>query len=439
MVKELFLYLSLVSVLHPAAWTKIEPADTILPPGRYGHSSCYLPDQNGIFIYAGCDGSKAYLGDAWIFYLDSLVWRNATPPTQNPRPRNFPAVCYMASMGKIFMFGGREGDDPPVPYNDTWYYDLAVMAWESVAVGVSPRPRNSPGCAYDPLGNRVVIFGGWSPSYAWYPFLDDLWLFYPDSESWDSVPKTTPWPRGRATGTLVYDPLEHRMILFGGIYFDTVSQQYKLLRDSWALDLATLAWDSLEVTNLQFVPPYYDHGAVFDAPRNRMLVYGGGASQSDEVWSLDMVEMNWQKVPTPGPTPGEWRMAPWVADTACKFAYLFSGQPTNPPPQDLWTFDMSITGISENTPDKPGLSLSVSPNPAKGQVRISLSEEGAYSLRLYDAAGRMVRELGQEQKGGQPERVTLTSFVWVPDVPSGIYFLRLEAGGKALTEKLVIK
>lgn len=213
-------------------WTEITPADTVLPPGRYGHSSCYLPEHNGIFIYAGCDGSKAYLGDAWIFYLDSLVWREATPPWQSPRPRNFPAVCYMNSVGKVFMFGGREGDDPPVPYNDTWYYDPAVIAWESVTVDPAPRPRNSPGCAYDPLGNCVVIFGGWSPSYGWYPFLGDLWLFYPDSEMWDSIPKTTPWPRQRATGTLVYDPLEHRMILFGGIYFDIASQQYKLLRDS---------------------------------------------------------------------------------------------------------------------------------------------------------------------------------------------------------------
>lgn len=164
----------------------------------------------------------------------------------------------------------------------------------------------------------------------------------------------------------------------------------------------------------------------------------GGASQSNEVWRLDMAELTWQKVPTPGPTPGgQWRMAPGVADTACKFAYLFSGEPNNLP-RDLWAFDMSTTGLSEDGQDRPGLFLSVSPNPAKGQVKIifTLPDEEPYSLRLYDAAGRIVRVIDDspERKGpGLPGGIS-----WSPDVPRGVYFLRLEAGGRVLTEKLVV-
>ncbi|MEO0145693.1 MAG: T9SS type A sorting domain-containing protein [candidate division WOR-3 bacterium] len=95
------------------------------------------------------------------------------------------------------------------------------------------------------------------------------------------------------------------------------------------------------------------------------------------------------------------------------------------------------TGIAEG-PKSLGFSLSVSPNPAKGKVKISFTvPDGVpYSLKLYDPAGRMV---GVIHEGPGREGPGLTGEIhWEPDLRPGVYFLRLEAGGRSLTEKMMV-
>ncbi|MEO0180716.1 MAG: kelch repeat-containing protein [candidate division WOR-3 bacterium] len=447
--------LSGIASLSAYGWTRINPANPLAPHFRYGHGSCYLPAQNALFIFGGVymqDPIYISLGDAWLFYLDSLVWREID--SSGPSPRNFPAVCYLDSLDRVFVFGGLEGCNSGSPYNDTWLWDPQTMAWESLQVDRKPRPRNSPACAYDPIRNRVLIFGGWSPpqgrsepflecprnfyasAHAQVPFdtsefLEDLWVFYPDSNKWDSIPKTGPWPHRRATGSFVYDPYAGRLLLFGGCYLDW-GGDIRGLRDAWALDLATLAWDSLETAG--FVPERFDHSAVFDLPRNRMMVYGG-LEPRDTVYALDMGNLSWYRLNTPPPTPGEYRIAPLVPDTGFIRAYLFSGFNSN----DLWALDLSTPGVSEKYGEPAGLLLLVSPNPAKGPVKISFSvPDGVpYSLKLYDPAGRMV---GVIQEGPGREGPGLTGeILWEPYLRPGVYFLRLEAGGRSLTEKMVVR
>ena len=80
-----------------------------------------------------------------------------------------------------------------------------------------------------------------------------------------------------------------------------------------------------------------------------------------------------------------------------------------------------------------------SPNPAMGQAKMNftLQEDGPCSLNLYDPAGRMVGVIADvpmcEDPGAQGE------IFWEPDLRSGVYSLRLEAGGLAVTRRLVIQ
>jgi hypothetical protein len=79
--------------------------------------------------------------------------------------------------------------------------------------------------------------------------------------------------------------------------------------------------------------------------------------------------------------------------------------------------------------------LGTYPNPARQQatVRYALPEAQETTIRLYDVLGRQVRTVFSEQKEGRH-----TQRLDVRDLPSGVYFLRLRAGGTVKTQKLTI-
>jgi hypothetical protein len=79
--------------------------------------------------------------------------------------------------------------------------------------------------------------------------------------------------------------------------------------------------------------------------------------------------------------------------------------------------------------------LGTSPNPAqqRATVRYALPEKQKASLRLYDILGRQVQTVVSGTQAGRHER-TLD----VGALPSGVYFLRLRAGGETRTQKLTI-
>jgi hypothetical protein len=79
--------------------------------------------------------------------------------------------------------------------------------------------------------------------------------------------------------------------------------------------------------------------------------------------------------------------------------------------------------------------LGTYPNPAHQQVtvRYALPEQQAVTIRLYDVLGRQVRTLVRETQDGRHERR-----LDVDGLPSGVYFLRLQAEGETRTQKLTI-
>ncbi len=99
------------------------------------------------------------------------------------------------------------------------------------------------------------------------------------------------------------------------------------------------------------------------------------------------------------------------------------------------------TAVSEDMPTPAGLALQNMPNPFSGQTHIAfqLPGSGPASIRIYDAAGRLVRAMRYErmQKGHN----TVTWDGRDEDgrsVPSGIYFCRLEALGMTQTRKMIV-
>ena len=79
--------------------------------------------------------------------------------------------------------------------------------------------------------------------------------------------------------------------------------------------------------------------------------------------------------------------------------------------------------------------LGTHPNPAQSRatVRFAVPETRAVTLRLYDVMGREVRTLARGPQEGRTEMQ-----VGLSGLPSGIYFLRLQAGGTTKTQKMTV-
>jgi hypothetical protein len=98
----------------------------------------------------------------------------------------------------------------------------------------------------------------------------------PNGPTWQQIP-TTGVP-GRWGQVAVYDARRDRMVIFGGDGLDRETEAQTngttaQRNDLWALDLATLGWHELAATN---VPgPRTDLAGVLDTTNDRLVIVGG--------------------------------------------------------------------------------------------------------------------------------------------------------------------
>jgi hypothetical protein len=97
------------------------------------------------------------------------------------------------------------------------------------------------------------------------------------------------------------------------------------------------------------------------------------------------------------------------------------------------------TGVHDTTPGFTFASPSPNPASALAILRFDLPNETSVRLNIYDVAGRRVRELdsGRETAGEHAVAWDLRDGEG-HGVASGLYFARLEAGGRAVTRKIMM-
>ena len=105
---------------------------------------------------------------------------------------------------------------------------------------------------------------------------------------------------------------------------------------------------------------------------------------------------------------------------------------------DMGAFEYGFSAVdSESNKFPTGFNLFPAyPNPFNSTTKITycLPVASLMSLRLYDLSGREVRTLfdGRQQPGVHTSNLTGVA------LPSGLYFIRLETPGEALTQKVIL-
>ncbi len=254
--------------------------------GGFFHSS---PPLNGTFVLTDANG----LGGTPTWSLLPAVGATCSPFGQagsctgaNDRLQN--SSVYDPISGRMISFGGH------IAFFFTAMNDTRVLTnanglggsptWQTLAAsGSPPAVRATHTSVYDEGSNRMIVFGGWDTKYP-SPnlFYNDLRILdnangVSGSPTW--LPVTAPGgPSPRGSHSAVYDPINNRMIVYGG-RLDPSSGPSVFFDDVWELSDAngltgTPSWTPLAPSGTG-PGPVAGHGAVFDAQSQRMIVFAG--------------------------------------------------------------------------------------------------------------------------------------------------------------------
>jgi len=139
----------------------------------------------------------------------------------------------------------------------------------------SPMPAAGEDCAmiYDPVLHRIVLFGGKNNANQ---NLNEVWTLELEKNLWQKIAIAGESPPASEDHAVIYDPASHRMILHGGEDGFTTNKL-------WALDLTTMLWRNM--TPQSEAPAREDHTAIFDSFNKRLVIFGGQNNDGQSVAS----------------------------------------------------------------------------------------------------------------------------------------------------------
>ncbi|HKS22451.1 MAG TPA: kelch repeat-containing protein [Thermoanaerobaculia bacterium] len=316
------LFLSLATLFVASA------ALATTPSARFDARMVYVPVTTHTILFGGStatdtSGTKlSYeFNDTWDW--NGTIWTQLFP-IHVPTGRYGHVMVWDSARNRIVMFGGRTGNGK-TDLNDTWIYKDGD--WKQLSPPNSPTPRVLSGAAYDPLRDRVVLFGGAtiSADNKTVTTLHDTWEF--DGTTWRQV---------IADGPAVDKPLlawdaARANILMLGVDTNIATHQY-------TYDPSVPAWKEKTGTRL---PSCVNEGGLVGQDTNGTVFFTGGAcagvsniEQSEEwdgnQWNPVTVKLN----------VGRVFGAAMTFDLARQQVLLFGGNPVlgGAPRNEMWTY-----------------------------------------------------------------------------------------------------
>jgi hypothetical protein len=377
------------------------------PSARCGHAAVYDPVRNRMLVIGGENGTQ--LNDVWECSPPATGTWSQLSPLGNPMPPRLQAAAvYDPVRDRVIVIGGDGGE----LLNDAGVLTLSgEPTWgELHPTGTPPTPRRSHTAIYDPVGDRVIVYGGFDE---YYHRRGDVWALNLGTEpSWQQLVSKTPPPLGRSGHVAVYDPEGRRMIMYGGF---TGSGQYS--SEVWAL--------GFDVTT----PVAVSLASVDVASNLVRLTWSseGAANLKASVQRSDAGSDEWVEIGTPTVSGADklvFEDRTVVAGARYGYRLLLPDGAMDP----TWV----------TVPVPAILSLAgASPNPSESgvAVRFSLPGKDAATLELFDLGGRRIasREVSSLDPGDH--LVTLSERL---HLSAGVYLIRLTQSGRALTAKACV-
>jgi len=264
---------------------------------------------------------------------------------------------------RIILYGGRTDSLIGLKYfDDLWTFDIQNQTWTPLRSEPRPAGRLSPGMVYDPIGHQIILFGGHTKQDR----INETWTYDLAADRWEEVlPQNSPPPRSDMG--MVYDEANEVVILFGGYCRDDLRE---LCDDTWAFDPQTDTWTEM---NPQNHPPItYGHSLTYDPLNMQSLLSGGHMSEikdgvfssigyGETLWRYSYPNNAWDEIPSTSnhPNPRYWHMADFEQPSGQLF--IFGGDGGNGFLADTWIFNSTAeTWMKINVKDAPSPRLNAS-------------------------------------------------------------------------------
>lgn len=307
------------SLAAQSPWNRLFP--TTSPGPRDSAAMCYDSAHGQIVMFGGQVYEMGLFADTWTW--NGTDWQEIATAV-SPRARVWTRMVFDSLRERAVLFGG--GDPSSSPFGDTWEWD--GVHWTELTPSTSPAPRSSFGMAFDSNRRRVVLFGG----YDWRGPTD-----FGDTWQWDGLDWVQAFPAispsARRDHAMAYDSGRDRVVLYGGRFYTGIGHPATLLRDTWE-------WDG--TTWLQRTPAHdpgllASACMVYDPLRHRTVLFGGTDPDDlrNSTWEWDGAD--WTPV-VQSIAPQERFEAMMAFDPQHGSSVLFGGWTRNGSADDMWEY-----------------------------------------------------------------------------------------------------
>lgn len=325
------------------SWSLLNPGTTpFVPlPAVRALGAFILDSSRSRIVIQGGMGQSSPLEDTWGFDLTENpigLWHHIRGDQDPIKPRHSHVYAYDSSRQELVVIGGIVENQF---FMDVWRLPLSVpgAAWQRlpVAPGPAPSPRAQAAAIYDPLRDRVIVFGGYDAQ----GLRSDTWaLQLGGTATWSLLAASFTGPEARIGHAAAYDPVRDRMLVMGGdgggfLYF----------RDLWALPLGPgSSWELVAPPDPRGPGARRDHAAAYDANGDRLLIHGGRLHPTlmfEDVWAYDLAASKWNHVTSASNGPGpRWGFRA-VFDPASNRLLVFGGVRPQDWRNDIWALSLS--------------------------------------------------------------------------------------------------
>jgi hypothetical protein len=262
-----------------------------LPSARYAAGLAHDDARDQFLLFGGSyyNNGIILLGD---FYRspDGVNWEALPTPPIGVRQQ--PVMVYDAAHGTTLVFGGYASGGRA---DDTWLWD--GIGWTQ-QLTAAPPARDQACAAYDPIRQRIVMFGGNADSG---DKLGDTWEW--DGTTWTEIhPTSSPTPRSGCA--MAWDAGLRKLVMQGG------SGQSSASADTWTWNGAT--WSQLITAGSP--GSVSGHQMFTSLDGNGVTVHEPGDIRGV------LVQMRWQSDAAPehcGPVDGDFDELAACADLDC--------------------------------------------------------------------------------------------------------------------------